>query len=740
MNQKIFSSKIGFALAASAFMPALGHAKPLTDADIHAAELRAETIVKAMQPDEKTVLTHGIMAIPFLAGGPVMPSDAVPGAGYIPGIPRLGIPALRETDASLGVAYAAGLRKDNATALPSGLAMASSWNPALIEQGGRMIGSEARAKGYNVMLAGGVNLMRDPRNGRNFEYFGEDPLLAGVLVGHSIRGIQSNGIISTIKHLALNGQETGRHFADSQISEENARESDLLAFQIGLEIGKPGSVMCAYNRVNGQQACANDWLLNKVLKDDWKYKGFVMSDWGAVPNLEAAMRGLDQQSGEQLDSEVFFGNKLAAAAAGATAWASRLDDMNVRILTAIFASGLDKRPAKSGGVLDFDANANVAEEVAKQGIVLLKNENGALPLEPNSKSILVVGGLATAGVMSGAGSSQVIGEGGPAASIPTGGTGPSAMFQNIVYHRSSPFAAIEKLAKGAKVRFRSGRSVSEAVAEAKKSDVVIVFGNQWSGEGFDQPDLHLPDGQDALIEAVASVNANTIVVLQTGGPILMPWSKKTAAIVQAWYPGIRGGEAIASILFGETNPSGKLPISFPASIEQLPRPRLDGFDWLEPDFIGRAPPGAKPLAINYDIEGSDIGYRWNARKNHKALFPFGHGLSYTGFESTGLKIEGLQASFTVRNIGDRAGATVAQLYLTQTPNGPQRRLAAFERVILKPGESRLVTLAIEARVVAEYKKDSWVIDEGTYHFALGENAEALAPAMPVKLSRRKFKP
>lgn len=740
MNQKIFCSKIGFALAASAFMPTLGHAEHLTDADIQAAELRAETVVKAMQPDEKTVLTHGIMAIPFLAGGPVMPSDAVPGAGYIAGIPRLGVPALKETDASLGVAYAAGLRKDKATALPSGLAMASSWNPALIEQGGRMIGSEARAKGYNVMLAGGVNLMRDPRNGRNFEYLGEDPLLAGVLVGHSIRGIQSNGIISTIKHLALNGQETGRHFADSQISEENARESDLLAFQIGLEIGKPGSVMCAYNRVNGQQACANDWLLNKVLKDDWKYKGFVMSDWGAVPNLEAAMRGLDQQSGEQLDSEVFFGNKLAAAAARAPAWASRLDDMNVRILTAIFASGLDKHLAKSGGVLDFDANANVAEEVAKQGIVLLKNEHGALPLEPNSKSILVVGGLATAGVMSGAGSSQVIGEGGPAASIPTGGTGPSAMFQNIVYHRSSPFAAIEKLAKGAKVRFRSGRSVSEAVAEAKKSDVVIVFGNQWSGEGFDQPDLHLPDGQDALIEAVASVNANTIVVLQTGGPILMPWSKKSAAIVQAWYPGIRGGEAIASILFGETNPSGKLPISFPASIEQLPRPRLDGFDWLEPDFIGRAPSGAKPLAINYNIEGSDIGYRWNARKNHKALFPFGHGLSYTGFESTGLKIEGLQASFTVRNIGDRAGATVAQLYLTRTPNGPQHRLAAFERVTLKPGESRLVTLAIEARVIAEYKKDSWVIDAGTYHFALGENAEALATAMPVKLSRRKFKP
>jgi beta-glucosidase len=732
--------KIALLLCGAAGMQSSNASAQISDQAIATAEARARDTVKKMTPEEKTILTHGIMAIPLGPDSPPMPDDAVPGAGYIPGIPRLGVPALRETDASLGVSYAAGLRKDNATALPSGLSMASSWNPSLIEAGGRMIGSEARAKGYNVMLAGGVNLMRDPRNGRNFEYHGEDPLLAGTLVGHAIRGIQSNNIIATIKHLALNGQETGRHFADAQISESNARESDLLAFQLGIEIGKPGSVMCAYNRVNGEQACAHDWLLNKVLKKDWGFKGFVMSDWGAVPSLDAAIKGLDQKSGEQLDTEIFFGEKLAAAAKRDPSWSDRLDNMNVRILTSIYASGLDKNPAIPDGQIDYAANAKVAEEVARQGIVLLRNQNNILPLSRSAKNILVIGGLATSGVLSGAGSSQVIGEGGPAASIPVGGTGPFAGFQNIVYHRSAPFAAIEARAPQAKVRFRNGRSVSEAAAEAKKSDLVIVFANQWSGEGFDQPDLSLPDGQDALIDAVASANPNTIVVLQTGGPVLMPWLSKTAAILQAWYPGIKGGDAIASVLFGETNPSGRLPITFPASELHLPRPKLDGFDWLEPDFIGRGPKGAGPLTIDYDIEGSDLGYRWNAKKGHNALFPFGFGLSYSSYDLSSLKMNGLTANVTVKNTGTREGATVVQLYMTARPSGPQRRLVGYQRVALKAGDSRDLAIKVEPRVVAEYVSNHWVIEPGTYSFALGDNAEKLSSPTTIKLKRMEVKP
>lgn len=281
------TSMIAVALASG-----LSLAKPATQS----ADVRAEATLRAMKPEEKTILTHGQLAIPIL--GPLaLPSDAIQGAGYIAGVERLGVPSLRETDASLGVSYIFGLRKDGATALPSGLSMASTWNPELVRRGGQMIGSEARAKGFNVLLAGGVNLMRDPRNGRTFEYFSEDPLLSGVLAGNAINGIQSNHIISTIKHIALNGQETGRKFVDVKISDAAARESDLLAFQIGIEVGNPGAVMCAYNRVKGQQACSSDYLLNKVLKQDWRYKGFVMSDWGAMPGVEAALNGLDQQSG-----------------------------------------------------------------------------------------------------------------------------------------------------------------------------------------------------------------------------------------------------------------------------------------------------------------------------------------------------------------------------------------------------------------------------------------------------------
>lgn len=707
--------------------------------DMSKAEARAAATVKQMSADEKVVLTHGIMPL-ALAGNPLpIPDDAIPGAGYIHGIPRLGIPALKETDASLGVSWIMGQRKDGATALPSGVAQAASWNPDLMYRGGAMIGSEARAKGFNVLLAGGVNLMRDPRNGRTFEYLSEDPLLSGVLVGAAIRGVQSNNIISTIKHLALNGQETGRKFVDVKISESAARESDLLAFQIGIEQGQPGSVMCAYNRVNGEQACASDWLLNKVLKQGWGYKGFVMSDWGAVPNLEAAIKGLDQQSGAQLDPALFFGDKLKEKAAADPVYAARLDDMNKRILTAIYAAGLDRNPPAPGAAIDFAKNAAVAEEVAKQGIVLLRNRGDALPLAKTAKSIAVIGGYADGGVLSGAGSSQVQGEGGPAASRPVAGEGPWAGFISQQYHRSSPLKAIRAMAPNAKVSFRDGRYITDAVQAAKQAEVAIVFATQWQTEGLDVPDLSLPDGQDALIAAVAEANPNTIVVLETGGPVLMPWLEKSAAVIEAWYPGARGGEAIASVLFGETNPGGRLPITFPASLDHLPRPKLDGSDWLEPNFTGDPPSPDSKLVADYDIEGADLGYRWNARKGHKALFPFGHGLSYTTFTTSGLKIAGGKASFTVANTGQREGDEVAQLYLVTRNGERKQRLAAFQRVSLQPGASKRVSIDIDPRILADWKGEGWSMPAGDYGFALGRNAEELGPIVTVRMPARRWK-
>ena len=717
-------------------MPAA--AKTPVDGAQASADARAARTLAQMRADEKVVLTKGIMPLP-MGPDPAIPEGAIYGAGYVAGIPRLNVPALRETDASLGVSYVNGLRKDGATALPSGLAMAASWNPDLLYRGGAMIGSEARAKGFNVLLAGGANLMRDPRNGRTFEYLSEDPLLTGTLVGAAISGVQSNAIISTIKHFALNGQETGRKFVDSRISDAAARESDLLAFQIGIEKGQPGSVMCAYNPVNGHQACDNDYLLNQVLKRDWRYKGFVMSDWGAVPSVETAIHGLDQQSGAQLDPKIFFGDELKARAAADPVWAARLDDMNLRVLRQIYRLGLDARPAAPGAPIDFAANGAVALATAEQGIVLLRNERGALPLAATARRIAVIGGYANAGVMSGGGSSQVDAEGGPAVRIPLSVEGPFAMFDQIHYHSGAPLKAIRAHAPSAEVTYRDGSTIAEAVAQAKKADVAIVFATKWSTEGRDQADLTLPAGQDALIAAVAAANPNTIVVLETGNPVEMPWLAQTAAVIEAWYPGGKGGEAIANVLFGKVNPSGRLPVTFPASTSQLPRKVVDGYDELEPNFSGDAPAGSPKFSANYDIEGSDVGYRWFARTGQKALFPFGYGLSYTTFASSGLKLSGLGASFSVANTGSRAGAAVAQLYLVSRAGQAKQRLVGFSRVELAPGAAQKVAVTIDPRLLADWKDGGWSLPAGDYAFALGDDAEHLGQPVTVRMKARRWK-
>ncbi|MDE2042300.1 MAG: glycoside hydrolase family 3 C-terminal domain-containing protein, partial [Alphaproteobacteria bacterium] len=704
----------------------------LADDDASASSRAAATVAK-MTTDEQTILTHGIMPMAlgdFGSGGPKFPDDAVPGAGYIYGIPRLNVPSLRETDASLGVAYIGGLRKDGATALPSGMAMASTWNPALIEAGGAMIGSEAKAKGFNVMLAGGTNLMRDPRNGRTFEYMGEDPLLAGTLAGAAIRGIQSNHIISTTKHFALNDYETARDFANIIVSDKNARESDLLAFEIAIEQGKPGSVMCAYNKINDHYACDNDYTLNKVLKGDWGWKGFVMSDWGAVHSPTTALNGLDQQSAWILDGKDYLGKILAENAAKDPAYAARVKDMNQRVLYAIYANKLDSDPAMKGGAIDFEAHGAVAQKVAEQGIVLLRNEGNILPLAASAKRITVIGGYADSGVLSGGGSSQVEGPGGPAVAIPLGGDGAFALFFSQAYQRSSPLKAMKALAPDTKFSFTRGDYITDAVIAAKKADVVVIFATQWSTEGVDLPDLSLPHGQDALIDAVASANPHTIVVLENGSPVLMPWLNKTAAVLESWFPGARGGQAIANILYGKVNPSGHLPGSFPASLDQLPRPALPGAETIEPDFQGKAHPG-EALTIDYNIEGADIGYRWYARNHTKPLFPFGFGLSYTSFALSGLKVDAhnMTASFTVANTGSVAGDDVAQVYLTSAAGTAHERLVGFQRVSLAPGTKQSVTVKIDPRLLAEWNGTGWTVRGGQYSFALGTSAADLQPAI-----------
>jgi len=694
---------------------------------------RAALLEKELTLDERIGLVHGPMSMPIF--GIKKPEGAIGSAGYIPGIPRLGVPALQESDASLGVTNPLGVRPgDGATALPSGLSLAATFNPKLAYAGGALVGREARAKGFNVQLAGGVNLARDPRNGRNFEYLGEDPWLAGVLAGAQIRGIQDQGIVSTIKHFSLNGQETNRNFANSVIDEAAHRESDLLAFQIAIEKGQPGSVMCAYNLVNGDYSCGNPHLLNDVLKRDWGYKGWVMSDWGAVHATDYIVKGLDQQSGEQLDAQVWFGAPLKAAVEKGEIPASRLSDASRRILRSMFAAGLFDKPVTPGGAIDYPANAEIARAAAAEGIVLLKNREGLLPLARTAKTIAVIGGHVDAGVLSGGGSSQVVPPGGAARVVPLGGEGMMGPFRSQYFNGSSPLAAIRKLAPEAKVIFDDGRYQAGAVAAAKAADIVIVFGNQWMGEGEDAPDLSLPNGQDAMIAAVTAANPNSVVVLQTGGPVSMPWLSQAGAVVEAWYAGVKGGEAIADVLFGAVNPSGRLPMTFPASLAQYPRETLPGL----------GAPEKTRVDVVYD-EGADVGYRRFAKTGDKPLFPFGFGLSYTSFAYSNLKVSGgdtLTVSFDVANTGQRPGKAAPQVYLTSAGGRPLQRLIGFDKVELKAGEKQRITLGADARLLGRFdaKANRWVLDKGSYQVAVGGASDDLALNGVAELKARSLKP
>jgi beta-glucosidase len=712
------------------------------------ADERARLLIEQLTLDEMISLVHGPM--PAMLDTP--PGDAAMGAGYIPGVARLGIPALNETDASLGIANPRKIRKgDGATGLPSGLALASTWDPELAYKAGAMVGSEARDKGFNVLLGGGVNLTREPRCGRNFEYLGEDPLLAGVLAGEAIRGAQSNDIVCTIKHFALNDQETCRHVVNAEIDEGALRESDLLAFQIAIETGDPGSVMCAYNRLNGEWAGENDFLLNQVLKRDWDYPGWVMSDWGAVHSTaKAALAGMDQESGEQLDREVYFGALLKEAVEQGDVPFERLTDMVHRILRSLIHKGVFDRPAERRAS-DYAANGDVAQAAAEAGIVMLKND-GVLPIGPGVRKIAVIGAHADVGVLSGGGSSQVIPLGGAGLEIPVT-MGLSSAFSQITYHPSAPLAAITERALNLQVTYDPGTDQKAAAAAAAEADLAIVFADQWATEAEDLPTLSLPNGQDDLIAAVAAANPKTVVVLETGTPVLTPWLDDVQAVLQAWYSGTRGGKAIARILFGEVNPSGRLPISFPRDVADLVRPEIPGMIF-GPPVEGKTLPTSFPDVQQHKgrfsvphPEGADVGYRWFAKTGAKTLFPFGFGLSYTRFAHGAPKAQGgdeLTVSFEVTNTGEVAGIDTPQVYafVTGADGKESQRLIGWARVALAPGETKTVSVTADPRLLANYDValPGWRVAQGEVAVAVGASAEALGSLGSAVLNAQTLKP
>ncbi|WP_200885680.1 beta-glucosidase [Mycobacterium kyorinense] len=696
----------------------------MSDPDARAREVEAQ-----MTDVERFSLLRSVMGASELL--PIrderIPADVPMSAGYVPGVPRLGVPALLMSDASLGVTNPGYRPGDIATALPAGLALAASFNPALAYAAGAAIGREARSRGFNVLLAGGINLARDPRNGRNFEYLSEDPLLSAAIAAETVNGIQQQGVISTVKHYSLNCNETNRHWLDAVIDPDAHRESDLLAFEIAIERAQPGAVMTAYNKVNGQYAGGNDALLDGVLKGAWGYRGWVMSDWGATPSWEFAVHGLDQESGAQVDAMLWhgeaFGDPLRAAYADGKLSKERLSDMVRRILRSIFAVGVDQWGAAPA--VDMAAHHQIALEIARQGIVLLKND-GVLPLSPDAR-IAVIGGCAQLGVPAGCGSSTVVPPGGFAQVFPLGWPGG---LRNLYLLPSTPVDELRRHLPSASIEFDPGVTPAEAVLAARRADLAIVFAIRVEGEGLDSADLSLPWGQDEVIAAVADANPNTVVVLETGNPVAMPWRDKVNAILQAWYPGQAGAQAIAEIIAGQVNPSGRLPVTFPADLGQTPRPELPG--------LGE--PWGTEITICY-TEGAEVGYRWFADQGLEPMFAFGHGLSYTSFEHRDLAVSGgdtVSASVTVANTGDRRGADVPQLYLTAAPDGQRLRLLGFERVELDAGESRRVTIEADPRLLARYRDGRWCVAAGRYRVAVGSSAAAMALAGEAELTGRVF--
>jgi beta-glucosidase len=716
-------------ISASSIAAAQNNDRPWMNPSLSPEE-RADLVLKQLTLDEKLALLHGNgmahapqwqMPLSNLTNG---------GAGYVEGVKRLGIPPLVISDAGYGVRDS-GANGRYSTAMPSSLGAAASWDEDSACEFGTVIGKELRAQGFNMTLGGGVDLTREPRNGRNFEYAGEDPLLAGTVVGNLMKCEQGQHVVGDIKHYVMNDQETGRFFVNAVISKRAMQESDLLAFHIAISIANPGAVMCSYNRINGDFGCENPYTLHDVLKNEWGFKGFVISDWGGTHSTEkASAAGLDQEE----PMADFFGSKLKEAVEAGRVPMSEIDDHARRVLYAEFLSGIvDDPPQKS--VVDVETGFEVAQHVEEKSIVLLKNSPTVLPIVPSKvHRIAIIGGHADVGMISGGGSAQVDPPGGNAIMPPGKG---ATIWQKPVWFPTSPLKALQAKLPNTSIDFDPGTDAKSAAGLAKSADLAIVFAHQWESEDMDLPSLSLPDNQDALIEEVASANPHTIVVLETGTAVTMPWIDKVAGVVEAWYAGSSGHKALADVLVGDVNPSGKLPLTFTRTEADLPHPAPPKIPAESQAHAGDVADNGAPssnasahtgYAVHYD-EGGAIGYKWFEEKNKKSLFAFGFGLSYTTYAYSGLNIDSdaKTARFTVKNTGKRPGTEIAEVY-ARLPKGtdePYKRLVGWIRVALAPGESKAVSVAIDDRVLKTFdeEKNAWNMTPGDYQVLVGGSSD-----------------
>ena len=657
---------------------------------------RANDLVKKLTLDEKLQLILS-----------KYPSNADPGGGggYIEGVSRLHIPDVNISDSATG----SGSATQSSSTFPATIALAASWDRQLSYDYGKQIAVQLRAQGFAMGLGGGANLTREPRGGRAFEYLGEDPLLAGELLAQRTKGTQSQKVMASIKHFAGNEQETNRMGGNSQIDERTLRELYLLPFEIAVKQGQPASVMCSYNRLNGEYACENSLLLTDILKTQWHFPGQIQSDWGATHTTAKAINaGLDEEEGSDAGPSYFGRVPVLFALANHDVTQDRIDDMVRRKLYAMITSGVMDDSPQGGAKIDFDAARKFAQSVEEQSIVLLKNDHHQLPLPPSKLTrIAVIGSHADAAVMSGGGSADTM--------HPVTGSFEGCEGLEFVDHNGcgwwrNPWLkipvpltrAIQELSQGSEVEFSGVRDeqapfrayspgeIADAVALARKSDVAIVVVAQPAGEDFgDLRTLSLenPLNQNELVDAVAAANPHTIVVIESGNPILMPWKDKVAAFIEAWYPGEAGGKALANVLFGKVNPSGKLPFTFPLRNEDTPT-------WGDTGVISKDPIYSEKL---------NMGYRWYDTKKIAPLFEFGYGLSYTHFTYSDLSVKRdtdrtLHVSFSVKNDGAVRGAEVPQVYLGIDYAGePPLRLGDWSKIQLNPGQSQKVNIVISPR-------------------------------------------
>ena len=722
-------------LVASSLLPAQNPRRPRAEPPYaHAkwmdkslsADQRADLVLKELTLDEKIDLLHG-QGMP--GWGPPKPNAYLGngGAGFVLAINRLGIPFIQMSDAAYGVRSSA-MNGRYSTALPSNVGAAASWDTEAACDYGALIGRELRAQGYNMTLGGGVNLTREPRNGRTFEYQGEDPVLAGTLVGNRIKCEQAQHVIGDIKHFAVNDQESGRNEVDSIISKRAMQESDLLAFHIGLDIGDPQAVMCSYNAINGDYGCENKYTLTDVLRKEWGFKGFVVSDWGGTHStIKASAAGMDNEE----PGENFFGDAFKKAVQDGKISQAELDEHVHRMLRAEFAAGLVDNPIRKS-VVDIEGGFETAQRIEEHSIVLLKNSNNLLPLDKSVlKTIAIIGDHADMGMISGGGSAQV---------DPPGAGNPPWLAH--VWFPTSPLKTVIAKAPTAKVEFASNKDVAAAAALAKKSDVAIVYVAQWTSEGMDLADLSLPDKQDELIAAVAAANPKTIVVLETGTAVTMPWLSQVGAVAEAWYSGSKGAEAVANVLFGDVNPSAKLPMTFPKSEADLPHTTVVK---PPPHSQGASPvmrtEGAKAsFSVHYD-EGLKVGYKWYDAEKKPVLFPFGFGLSYTTYAYSDLQVNpgsSTTVTFKVTNSGGREGTEIAEVYaaLPASAEEPPKRLVGWSRVHLGPGESKVVSVAVDPKYLSVFDEgaDKFKLVPGSYTFLVGGSSQDLPLTKAITLN------